>query len=499
MDNEKRFNGHIKGFSILLIGFLLVGFLMPNVSAAPTASRDLPSSAGAGDSITVSLALTVVGADGITGLIVSDIVPSGWTVTSSSPTYNSFTALTGEVKWVLYGGTLITQTITYDVTIPSSETTGDKTFSGTLSYVLSGNQVDDISGDTSMSVTGAAVTTTSILTTTTIPLVSVDRDIPSIAAGECGDVELEVTLGDTTGITGAIVKEYVPSADWDVTDTDPAADSYTASTGEIKWVLYGPTFISQTLTYTVCAPDDATGDEEFSGTFLYNDAAGDPVTEVIGGDTEVSEESGTTRRRRYMIMTLTGGEEAGDVVTITITDKNTEDPLDEVDIDVYLNGKKLFSELTDDDGIVEFTPTELGTYLITADITRYRDEEMEIVVGGEPVTTVPETTVTETTVTETTAPETTVTETTVEETTVPETTVTETTVTETTAPETTVAPTTVPAEGAPPVPMWLIVLIVLIVIIVIIYFVTKGGKGAAAPKPEEKKANGAANGKKKAE
>ena len=609
MDNEKRSNGHIKGFSIVLIGFLLIGFLMPSVSAAPTASRDLPTSADAGDSGSVSLALTVV-ADEITGLIVSDIVPSGWTVTSSSPTYNSFNSETGEVKWVLYGGTLITQTITYSATIPSSETSGDKTFSGTISYVLSGDQTDTTSGDTSISVTGVtptaeiavsrnlassataggttsvslAVTVSSSATitgaiikdfvpsewtvtasspeassfdsdtgevkwvlygstlitqtisyTASIPStetagiksftgnvlytlddvettdttsgettidvegapapISMDRDIDAIAAGECGDVELDLTLGTVTGITGLIVKEYVPSADWEVTDTDPTCDSYTESTGEVKWVLYGSSFVSQTLTYTVCAPDDATGDEEFTGTFLYNDATGTPVTEVIGGDTEVPEEGGDRPRRRYMVVTITGGEEAGDVITISVIDRNTEDPLDDVDIDVYLDGTKIFSELTDDDGIVEFTPTEPGTYLITADRTRYRDEEQEIIVGGEPVTTVPETTVTETTVTETTAPETTVTETTVEETTVPETTAPVTTAPVTTVPTT--VPTTLPAEKAPPVPMWLIVLIVLIVIIVIIYFVTKGGKGAAAPKPEEKKAND--NNKKKAE
>jgi len=605
MDNKKRFNGHIKGFSILLIGLLLVGFLMPSVSAAPTGSRDLPSTADAGDSISVSLALTVV-ADEITGLIVSDIVPSGWTVTSSSPTYNTFSSTTGEVKWVLYGGTLITQTITYDVTIPSTETSGDKTFSGTLSYVLSGDQTDTISGDTSISVTGVTPTaeiavsrnlassatagdttsvslavtvagdatitgaiikdfvpsdwtvtasspeassfnsttgevkwvlygstliTQTISYTASIPStetagiktfsgnvlytlddvettdttsgdttidvagapapISLSRDIDAIAAGECGDVSLALTLGTVTGITGVIIKEYVPSSDWNVTDASPTYDTYTASTGEVKWVLYGSSFVSQTLTYTVCAPDDATGTGAFSGNFSYNDAEGTAVTEVTGGDTEVAEKT-TKRKRKYMVVTVTGGEEAGDVITITVTDKNTEDPLEDVDIDIYLDGKKLFSDLTDDDGVVEFTPTEPGTYTITADRTRYRDEEFEIVVGGEPVTTVPETTVTETTVTETTAPETTVTETTVTETTVPET-----TVTETTAATTVPITTTLPAEKAPPVPMWLIVLIVLIVIIVIIYFVTKGGKGAAAaPKPEEKKVD---NGKKKAE
>ncbi len=607
MDNEKRYKGHMKGFSIVLIGFLLVGFLMPGVSAAPTASRDLPVSADAGDSITVSLDITVV-ADEITGLIVSDIIPSGWTVTDSSPTYNSFDSTTGEVKWVLYGGTLKTQTITYTVSIPASETSGDKIFSGTLSYTLDGDQVDNISGDTLISVTGVepgapiavsrnldssatagdstsvslAVTvasepgingavikdfvpsgwtvtdssptynsfdsttgevkwvlygetlkTQTITYTVSIPAsetagiktfsgnvlytlndvettddtsgdttidvagapapITVSRDISTMAAGECGNVKLKITLGDITGINGLILKEYMPSNDWNVTSANPAYNSYNASAGKVKWVLYGSSFVSQTITYTVCVPADATGNEEFSGEFLYNDAEGMPVTEVTGGDIEVPKvpEKSTRRRRRHMIVTITGGEKAGDVMTITVVDRNTEDPLKDVDIDVYLGEikplNKVISELTDNNGIVKFTPTESGTYLITADRTRYREEETEVVVAGEVVettTTAPETTV-ETTVVETTVPETTVVETTV-----PETTVVETTVAPTTAPATTVAPTsvptTLPAEKAPPVPMWLIVLIVLIVIIVIIYFVAKGGKGAEAPKSEEK-------------
>jgi len=599
MDNEKRSEGYMKGFSIVLIGFLLAGFLMPAVSAqaAVTASRDLPASADAGDSISVSLDLTVT--EIVSGIIVKEYVPSGWTLTDSDPSSDAFNADTGEIKWVLFDKDGVpSQTITYDVTIPDTETTGDKTFSGQVLYAFGGDQTDDISGDTSISVSGVTptapvvasrdlpasadagdsisvsldITVSEIITgiimkdyvpsgwtitdsdpeydafnadtgevkwvlfdkdgvpsqsityTVSIPAsesegvksfsgqalynlnetqytedtigdttidvagapapITVTRDIASIDAGSCGSVKLTVaSLGDP-GITGLIVKEYIPD-DWNVTDASPEYDSYTEATGEIKWVLFDKDGVpSQTITYTVCLPDDATGDETFTGQFLYNDAEGTPVTEVTGGDTEVpAEEEARRRRRRYMDITVTGNA-TGEVMTITAVDRNTGDLLEDVDVDIYLNGVKVFSELTDEDGKVEFTPTEPGTYTITADMSRYRDEELQWVITGEavttvPVTTVPETTVTETTVTETTVP-------TTAPTTVPTTAPTTVPTTAPTTVPTTVPTTTVPAKPAPPVPMWLIVLIVLIVIVVIIYFVTKGGKGAKAEKAEEK-------------
>jgi len=437
------------------------------------------STPSAGSSLTVTLAMDVTEGSEPAAIGITESIPTGWTVTSTSPTG---TEGTDTVEWLFWamGEAVEDTTITYVLTVPSSAT-GAYTFSGVVDY----------GGTTDPAVAGSTGVTVSMTHPVTVER-SFSDSSPQPGSSLTVTLAMDVTEGsepDAVGIT-----ESYPS-DWTVTSSSPTGT--TATAGQIEWLFWsmGEAVEDTTITYVLTIPEDEDfGDVTFTGTVDY----GGTVDPDVGGSVEVTvSEEGDRPRRRYMVMTITGGEEAGDVITITVIDRNTEDPLDEVDIDIYLDGDKVFSELTDDDGIVEFTPTEPGTYLITADRTRYRDEEFEIVVGGEPVTTVPETTVTETTVTETTVPETTVTETTVEETTVPETTVAGTTAPVTTVPAT--VPTTVPAEGAPPVPMWLIVLIVLIVIIVIIYFVTKGGKGAAAPKPEEKKANGAANDKKKAE
>lgn len=100
----------------------------------------------------------------------------------------------------------------------------------------------------------------------------------------------------------------------------------------------------------------------------------------------------SSRQRRYMSLSISGNQ-VNRQVTILVKDKETGDPIEDVDIDVYLDGVKIFSSLTDDYGKVRFTPTESGTYTITADKSRYRDEELGWVVAGVPETTVPVTTV----------------------------------------------------------------------------------------------------------
>jgi len=90
----------------------------------------------------------------------------------------------------------------------------------------------------------------------------------------------------------------------------------------------------------------------------------------------------TSRRRRYMDLIIVGNI-TNKPINITVTDRRTGDPLEDVDIDIYLSEVKVFSELTDAEGKVEFIPTEPGAYTITADKSRYRDEELEWIVTGD--------------------------------------------------------------------------------------------------------------------
>jgi len=207
------------------------------------------------------------------------------------------------------------------------------------------------------------------------------------------------------------------------------------------------------------------------------------VTANNGTDTGTAEiQVGTGRRpRRYFDISVSGNNTVNEVVTITVLDRTRQDPIDDAEVDVFLNGKKVAYGLTDDNGVFEFTPTEEGDYLITVDKHNYRHDELSITVSGGAVTTTTTTTTSTTTTTEATTTTTSSTTTTTRTTTTmaPTTTVAPTT---TMAPTTTVAPTTtIPAEAPGGIP-WLWIVVIIVIIIIVIYFVAMKGKGAP---PEE--------------
>ncbi|MBU4406128.1 MAG: IPT/TIG domain-containing protein, partial [Candidatus Altiarchaeota archaeon] len=133
---------------------LMGGFYVNYTTSIDQAAviRDLPSTTTAGGSFTATLEL-VLGDVPPNSVIINEFVPTGWTVTGSSPTYNSFNSATGEVKWILYGASLYAMNITYTVSVPANAT-GTGTFTGELKY----NNVDGdpvtqtITGDTSIEI-----------------------------------------------------------------------------------------------------------------------------------------------------------------------------------------------------------------------------------------------------------------------------------------------------------------------------------------------------------
>jgi thiol-disulfide isomerase/thioredoxin len=72
--------------------------------------------------------------------------------------------------------------------------------------------------------------------------------------------------------------------------------------------------------------------------------------------------------------------QAGELITITVLDRTREDPLEDVEVDVFLGTRKIEYGLTDDDGIFEFTPPEAGTYSVELSKSSYRPEELSITV-----------------------------------------------------------------------------------------------------------------------
>jgi len=89
--------------------------------------RELPVKANLSSEVTVNLNLEVqTGA--ISGVVIKERIPGSWNVSRISGE-GIFDEKTGEIKWVLYGKNLKTQTLTY--TVISNSTAGNYTFNGT--------------------------------------------------------------------------------------------------------------------------------------------------------------------------------------------------------------------------------------------------------------------------------------------------------------------------------------------------------------------------------
>ena len=250
------------------------------------------------------------------------------------------------------------------------------------------------------------------------------------------DVKTPTDINITVRITNAVENATVTLTGCGVT-ADPDITQNTSAGG---WVVF----------YNVTA--------QFSG-IIY-------VTAVKGTDTGTAEiQVGTGRRpRRYFDINVSGNNTVNEVVTITVLDRTRQDPVDDAEVDVFLNGKKVAYGLTDDNGVFEFTPTEEGDYLITVDKHNYRHEEFSITVSGGEVTTTTSTTTSTTTTTEATTTTTSSTTTTTTTTTTSTTRTTTTTTTSTTRTTT----TTIPAEAPGGIP-WLWIVVIIVIIIIVIY------------------------------
>jgi hypothetical protein len=124
------------------------------------------------------------------------------------------------------------------------------------------------------------------------------RDLPDYYQPYKGtqmSVTLDLEVDEINKPSGVIVVESVP-AGWILASATPAQSSWDPNTGQIKWLFvdglngFTMTDTSMDITYEVEVPSTETGDKTFSGQILYNEpGTGNPVTEDIGGDTQISE------------------------------------------------------------------------------------------------------------------------------------------------------------------------------------------------------------------
>jgi len=100
-----------------------------------------------------------------------------------------------------------------------------------------------------------------------------------------------------------------------------------------------------------------------------------------------------TRRRRYRMNVTLNFSHTGVPVTLIIKNDKTNEPVDEVDVDVFLDGEKVAYGLTDEEGRFEFVPDEDGVYRIEIDRSGYYSEDIHIEIAAlETTTTILQTT-----------------------------------------------------------------------------------------------------------
>jgi len=131
-----------------LITFFLL-FLNTSLFALGTATRDLPSCYTAGSNFEVTIYVNTDTQNPPTGVIISETLPSNWSITSATPNYSKYQSSTNTYKWLKFNSSGVSPfIITYTVSVPS-DATGTYNFSGTIFTTTSGKL--PIEGDTSIS------------------------------------------------------------------------------------------------------------------------------------------------------------------------------------------------------------------------------------------------------------------------------------------------------------------------------------------------------------
>ncbi|MDA0524505.1 hypothetical protein [Methanococcoides alaskense] len=230
--------------------------------------RDLPTSANPGDTITVILDLTLVGAD---KTVIEDNVPAGWVV--SNPSDGGAVEDTNTVNWIFINSAPSDNQLTYDVTIPG-DAAGTYNFDGEFDLAVAAPGLQTIDCDTQMNVEEAGPGPVDDL--------NVCRDLPTSAnPGDTITVLLDLTL---VGADKTVIEDNVP-AGWLV--SNPSDGGSIEDTNTVNWIFINSAPGVTQLTYDVTIPGDAAvGPYTFGGEFDLAVAA--PGLQTITCDTQMN-------------------------------------------------------------------------------------------------------------------------------------------------------------------------------------------------------------------
>ena len=231
--------------------------------------RDLPTSANPGDTITVLLDLTLVGAD---KTVIEDNVPAGWVV--SNPSDGGVREDTNTVNWIFINSAPGVTQLSYDVTIPGDAAVGTYTFGGEFDLAVAAPGLQAIDCDTQMNVEAAGPGPVDDL--------NVCRDLPTSAnPGDTITVLLDLTL---VGADKTVIEDNVP-AGWVV--SNPSDGGVREDTNTVNWIFINSAPGVTQLSYDVTIPGDAAvGTYTFGGQFDLAVAA--PGLQTIDCDIQMN-------------------------------------------------------------------------------------------------------------------------------------------------------------------------------------------------------------------
>lgn len=196
-----------------------------------------------GDPVTFTLTATNYGTDAATGVTVSDLLPSGYTLTSTSTTSGSYTAPTWTIGNLANGASA---TLTINATVNSSGSYAN-------TATISGNETDNNSANNSSTATPTVVVPNSAD-------VSIQKTVNPTTATPGTNVTFSLTASNSPTsaaiATGVEVTDILPSGYTYVSSTPSGATTYNSGNG--VWTI-GNINIGASATLTIVATVNNTG------------------------------------------------------------------------------------------------------------------------------------------------------------------------------------------------------------------------------------------------
>jgi len=245
----------------------------PDASAqTATGVRNLPDTYRPGETITVTIDLTVTGTP-IQAAVAEGLPSDEWVLVSANPT--PAVAAGRSLGWFFQGATGNGVRITYTVRAPANAT-GSQNFDGVVSAVtMTGTIPSIITGDTVVNPEGGA----------TGFAVTAVRDLPSsYQAGVEFDVTLQVTVPATRADGFEIVESPPGSNLLEFVSANPTPDSQDSDTNDMIWSFSGANVQNRTITYRMRPKTGVTIALPFVGTVMSSLAGHDNEVREIGGD-----------------------------------------------------------------------------------------------------------------------------------------------------------------------------------------------------------------------